>query len=76
MVAVFRVIAFMGEMGSLRVVKTENIKPFDGAVVEEDGVEYAKEMMSQLDDCMTMTRRIQRGLQKGSVGIVKMDTSA
>jgi linker histone H1 and H5 family/Williams-Beuren syndrome DDT (WSD), D-TOX E motif len=62
-------VAFIGEMGGLRVVKTAMLKPFTGTLVDNDGsgdgegagVAYTKEMKTQLDDCMAMARRILRG---------------
>lgn len=81
-------VAFMGEMGGLRVVHTlHQVRPFTGNAILElpqqqqhddetensaaangDGavpmMEYSKELRTQLDDCMTMARRIQRGLLK------------
>jgi hypothetical protein len=69
-------VAFLGEMGAIRVVPNDNIKPFDGKPVDEVGVEYSKDMMSQLDDCLAMARRITRGIQKQSNGHVDtMETS-
>ena len=57
-------VAFVGEMGSLRVVKTSCIKPFSGQAIDdnENIDEYTKDIRAQLDDCMAMARRIQRGL--------------
>jgi hypothetical protein len=58
-------VAFIGEMGGLRVVRSTDIRPFTGRVIEqEEDIEYTKEVRSELDDCMAMARRIQRGLQK------------
>jgi histone H1/5 len=56
-------VSLVGEMGGLRVVKNENIVPFTGQKIEEDGseTEVSKDIRSQLDDCMTMARRILRG---------------
>lgn len=57
-------VAFVGEMGGLRVVKTDNLQPFTGKMVDEEAeAEYSKDIRTQLDDCMAMARRIQRGLQ-------------
>jgi len=57
-------VALIGEMGGLRVVKTENIRPFTGKTIEDDdSTELDKDVRNQLDDCMTMTRRILRGRQ-------------
>jgi hypothetical protein len=57
-------VAFVGEMGSLRVVKTSCIKPFTGQMLDDTDQmeEYSKDIRAQLDDCMAMARRIQRGL--------------
>ena len=58
-------VAFVGEMGGLRVVKTDNLKPFTGKLVDEGAeAEYTKDIRTQLDDCMAMARRIQRGLPR------------
>jgi hypothetical protein len=56
-------VSLIGEMGGLRVVKNENLVPFTGNKIEEDGgeTEVSKDIRSQLDDCMTMARRILRG---------------
>jgi hypothetical protein len=61
-------VAFIGEMGSLRVVKTNHIRPFTGKLINDTDVknnaieEYSKDIRKQLDDCMAMARRIERGL--------------
>ena len=57
-------VAFVGEMGGLRVVKRDNLQPFSGAIVDEGShaTEYSKDVRTQLDECMAMARRIQRGL--------------
>lgn len=58
-------VAFVGEMGGLRVVKTENLKPFTGKPIEDDNKEeFTKEVQATLDDCMAMARRILRGTNK------------
>ena len=58
-------LAFVGEMGALRVVKTDQIQPFTGKTVEEgEDVQYSKDMRTELDDCMAMARRILRGRRK------------
>lgn len=56
-------VSLIGEMGGLRVVKNENLVPFTGDKIEEDGgeTEVSKDIRSQLNDCMTMARRILRG---------------
>ena len=61
-----RLVALVGEMGSLRVIKEENIKPFDGTAIFEEEEELSKEMKSQLNDCVAMARRILRGTQRSS----------
>jgi linker histone H1 and H5 family/PWWP domain/Williams-Beuren syndrome DDT (WSD), D-TOX E motif len=59
-------VAFIGEMGSLRVVKSSQLQAFTGKAIEEadELSEYTKDIRSQLEDCMAMARRIQRGLAK------------
>ncbi|EEC43115.1 predicted protein [Phaeodactylum tricornutum CCAP 1055/1] len=58
-------VALIGEMGGLRVVKTESIKAFSGTLVEDEDLgQYNKSVRSQLDDCMAMGRRIARGMEK------------
>lgn len=58
-------VAFVGEMGGLRVVNTGNLTPFTGLLVDEKlEVEFPRDIRTQLDDCMAMARRIQRGLLK------------
>jgi hypothetical protein len=61
-------VALIGETGSLRVVTTENIQSFTGKQIEVDMSMYSKHIRSQLDDCMSMGRRISRGLQSLSNG--------
>jgi hypothetical protein len=57
-------VAFVGEMGGLRVVKTDNLQLFTGTIVKEsEEIVDSKDIRTQLDDCMTMARRIQRGFQ-------------
>lgn len=61
------IVAFVGEMGGLRVVKAnEHLQPFTGKAVPEDGVTYTKDMRGTLDECLQMARRMQRGIQNGS----------
>lgn len=59
-------VAFVGEMGGLRVVKSDEIKPFTGKTMEEgdEDVQHSKKMLTDLDDCMAMARRIIRGRAK------------
>ncbi|KAL7566249.1 hypothetical protein ACA910_011311 [Epithemia clementina (nom. ined.)] len=55
-------VAFMGEMGGLRIVKKSMIRPFTGEPIADDNaVEVPKKTRLQLDDCLAMARRIQRG---------------
>ena len=65
-------VALIGEMGGLRVVKTDNISPFTGRTIEDDdSTELAKDVRNQLDDCMAMARRILRGRQAQPTQVVK-----
>jgi len=63
-------VAFIGEMGGLRVVKDDNIRPFTGATIEEgkekgqEGMGMSKDLRNQLEECMAMARRITRGRKK------------
>jgi hypothetical protein len=57
-------VSLVGESGGLRVVKTDDLLPFSETLPEEDMSIHPKEMRTQLDDCMAMTRRIIRGKQK------------
>lgn len=61
-------VSLIGEKGGLRVVRVEDeIKPFDGDVVEGEDLEAAsKADRTQLDDCMVMARRIVRGRKQSS----------
>jgi histone H1/5 len=55
-------VSLIGEMGGLRVVKNEKMVPFTGKKIADEGQgDIRKEVRSQLDDCMTMARRILRG---------------
>ena len=55
-------VSLVGESGGLRAVKTEDILPFSEELPEDENLsDYTKETRSQLEDCMTMTRRIIRG---------------
>lgn len=59
-------VSLVGEMGGLRAVKVDNLRPFSGKSVEDDDelVDFPKNLRSQLEDCLTMARRISRGKQK------------
>ena len=58
-------VSLFGEFGGLRVVKDNHLKPFTGAAIDDDSLaETKKETRTQLDDCLAMARRIQRGLKK------------
>ena len=62
------IVAFVGEMGGLRVVKTtDQMQPFTGEMVGEVDVTYSKTMRNTLDECMVMARRLQRGIEKSEV---------
>jgi PWWP domain len=65
-------VALIGESGSLRLVKTQNIVPFSENLPEdEDLANHTREVRSQLDDCMAMARRIVRGKNKKKSGASK-----
>ena len=54
--------AFIGEMGGLRVVKSDMIRSFTGNAIDEgEHVQHSKKMLTDLDDCMAMARRMLRG---------------
>lgn len=57
-------VSIVGEDGSLRLVKPEDIKDFTGSVDEADLVGVKKGVRSQLVDCVAMARRIMRGHAK------------
>lgn len=59
-------VALVGEMGGLRVCKDEDILPFTGEMVdsEDDLASLSTSTREQLTDCLTMARRISRGLEK------------
>jgi hypothetical protein len=60
-------VSLIGESGGLRVVKDDALLPFSEKLPEdEDLINQPREIRSQLDDCMAMTRRIVRGKQKKS----------
>jgi hypothetical protein len=66
-------VSLIGESGGLRVVKTENMRPFSTELPEdEDLSSYSKDMRSQLEDCMTTARRIVRGKDKKPLISFKM----
>lgn len=55
-------VSLIGESGGLRVVRTEDILPFSEKFPEDENMsKYPKEIRNQLEDCMTMARRIIRG---------------
>jgi hypothetical protein len=58
-------VSLVGESGGLRVVKTEELAPFSETPPEDAGyMNQPKDIRTQLDECMTMTRRIIRGRDK------------
>lgn len=61
-------VSLVGEMGGLRVVRDDQLKAFTGEAMKESdtGVDYSKDMRSQLNDCISMARRIQRGKKRPS----------
>ena len=55
-------VALLGEMGGLRIVTKDMIRPFTGeALTEETAVEVPKKTRIQLEECLAMGRRVQRG---------------
>ena len=59
-------VALVGEMGDLRVVRNEDMQPFTGKIVKDDR-KYGAEVLGQLDDCVAMARRIKRGYDKATM---------
>ncbi|KAG7367132.1 linker histone H1 and H5 family protein [Nitzschia inconspicua] len=58
-------VALIGESGSLRLVKTQNIVPFSETLPEDENLtNHTREIRNQLEDCMAMARRIVRGKKK------------
>ena len=58
-------VALVGENGGLRIVKEEMIRPFTGkAIADEEWGETAKKTRNELDESLTMARRIKRGMEK------------
>lgn len=57
------IVALIGEMGSLRVVKKDDVVPFTGKRIDPDDAyqEQPKETKAQLDECLAIGRRILRG---------------
>lgn len=59
------VVSLVGESGGLRVVKNENLLPFSESLPDDEELgSHPKDVRNQLEDCMTMARRIIRGKQK------------
>ena len=58
-------VAFMGEMGGLRIVKKDMIRPFTGEPIAEE-TDVPKKTRVLLDECLAMARRIQRGSSSGT----------
>ncbi|GAX12095.1 hypothetical protein FisN_15Lh213 [Fistulifera solaris] len=59
-------VALVGEMGGLRVVKNDMLRPFTGVPTSDDHGEMSKEVRSQLTECVAMARRIMRGVAKNA----------
>ena len=58
-------VSLVGELGGLRVIKTESLLPFSETLPEDEALSnHSKEMRTQLDECMAMARRIIRGKEK------------
>jgi hypothetical protein len=65
-------VSFVGESGGIRVVKNEGLLPFSETLPEDDtSSAHSKEIRTQLDDCMTMARRIIRGKEKRAAKAAK-----
>jgi PWWP domain len=61
------IVSLFGEMGSLRVVKNDGIKPFTGEAIQDEVLAGSKkDMRNQLEEFIAMARRLQRGLEKKS----------
>jgi len=61
-------VALFGEMGSIRVVLSKDVRPFTGDAVEDDELDQApKTLRTQFIDCMAMGRRLLRS-QGGTKG--------
>lgn len=68
-------VSLIGENGGLRASRLEDIRPFDGSLVEEQAEddeeepeEVPKAIRSQLDECMVTARRIVRGHKQSIAG--------
>ena len=58
-------VSLVGEAGDLRVVKTDDTVPFSETPPENEALTHlTKDGRAQLDDCMTMAKRIIRGQEK------------
>ena len=62
-------VSLIGEDGGLRVVRLADIQPFDGNIIEEDLEGQPKSILTQLDECMVMARRIVRGRNQNNNGV-------
>jgi len=61
-------VSLVGERGSLRVVKTNDLSPFsDNFPGEEDQKILTREVRNQLDEAMAIARRVVRGNEKKRV---------
>ena len=72
-------VSFVGESGGIRVVKKEGLRLFSETLPSDEDtsstsvsvVARPKEIRTQLDDCMTMARRIIRGKEKKAAKAAK-----
>ena len=64
-------VSLVGESGGLRVVKKDDLLPFSETLPEEDFSNHSKEIRTQLEECMTMARRIIRGKEKKAARAAK-----
>lgn len=60
-------VSLVGESGELRVVMNSDIREFTGQTIDdEDTAKASKDTRNQLDECMTLARRILRGRQRAA----------
>ena len=57
-------VSLVGEDGNLRLVKPSNVTEFTGSIDDKDLAAVQPDLQSQLVDCITMARRIVRGIQR------------
>lgn len=57
-------VSVVGEGARLRLVQNKKIKDFTGKPIESDGESHSKDIRSQLEDCLGVARRIERGSKR------------